>query len=66
MGERRKTLKIWLKQTLDKDVVEGSRLEAKDTKNIRGQRQPFLGQGHRRKCSPKKDSYNTVFKNFFR
>ena len=26
---------------------------------------PFLGQGHRRKCSPKKDSNNMIFKNFF-
>ena len=26
---------------------------------------PFLGQGHRRKCSPKKDSNNTVFKKIF-
>ena len=32
MGERRKTLKIWLKRTRDKGVVEGTRLEAKDTK----------------------------------
>ena len=49
--------------------VEDSRLEAKDTKTIRGQGQPFRGQtlsrprtgmleakdqGHKRKCSPKK------------
>ena len=26
---------------------------------------PFPGQGHRRKCSPKKDSNNTVSKKFF-
>ena len=49
--------------------VEDTRLEAKDTKNIQGQGQPFRGQtlsrprtgmleakdqGHKRKCSPKK------------
>ena len=34
MGERRKTLNIWLKRTLDRGGVEGTRLEAKDTKNI--------------------------------
>ena len=59
MGERRKTLNIWLKRTQDRGGVEGTRLEAKDTKNIRGQGQPFRGQtlsrqGHRRKCSQKK------------
>ena len=32
MGERRKTLKIWLKRTRDRGGVEGTRLEAKDTK----------------------------------
>ena len=32
MGERRKTLKIWLKRTRDRGVIEGTRLEAKDTK----------------------------------
>ena len=59
--------------------VEDTKLEAKDTKKIRGQGQgqPFRGktlsrprtgmleatdQGHKRKCSPKK---NKVFKNFF-
>ena len=41
MGKRRKTLKIWLKRTQDRGVVEGVRLDAKDTKNIRGQRQTF-------------------------
>ena len=50
--------------------VEDTRLEAKDTKKIRGQVQPFRGQtlsrpragmleakdqGHKRKCSPKKN-----------
>ena len=44
MGERRKRLKIWPIRTRDKSGVEGTRLEAKDTKNIRGQRQPFRGQ----------------------
>ena len=44
MGERRKTLNIWLKRTRDRGGVEGTRLKAKDTKNIRGQRQPFRGQ----------------------
>ena len=44
MGERRKTLNIWLKRTRDRGGVEGTRLEAKDTKNIRSQRQPFRGQ----------------------
>ena len=49
--------------------VEDTRLEAKDTKKIRGQGQPYRGQtllrprtgmleakdqGHKRKCSPKK------------
>ena len=47
--------------------VEDTRLEAKDTKK-------FQGQGHRRKCSPKKkdlekffsgDLKRKVFKNFF-
>ena len=32
MGERRKTLKIWPKRTRDRGVVEGTTLEAKDTK----------------------------------
>ena len=44
MGERRKTLKIWLKRTRDRGGVEGTGLEAKETKNIQGQRQPFRGQ----------------------
>ena len=44
MGERRKTLNIWLKRTRDRGGVEGTTLEAKDTKNIRDQRQPFRGQ----------------------
>ena len=44
MEERRNTLKIWLKRTRDRGGVEGTRLEAKDTKIIRGQRQPFRGQ----------------------
>ena len=67
MGERRKTLNIWLKRTRDKDGVEGSRprtqkiSEAKDNPLEDG---PFLGQGHRRKCSPKKEN-NNVFKKFF-
>ena len=54
---------------LSRGVVEDTRLEAKDTKKIRGQGQPFRGQtlsrprtgmleakdqGHKRKCSPKK------------
>ena len=53
----------------DRGGVEDTRLEAKDTKKIRGQGQPFRGQtlskprtgmlgakdqGHKRKCSPKK------------
>ena len=60
MGERRKTLKIWLKRTRDRDGVEGTRLEAKDTqkkseaKDSLFENRPFLGQGHRRKCFPKK------------
>ena len=32
MGERRKTLNIWLKRTRHRGGVEGARLEAKDTK----------------------------------
>ena len=44
MGERRKTLNIWLKRTRDRGGVEDTRHEAKDTKNIRVQRQPFRGQ----------------------
>ena len=44
MEERRKTLNIRLKRTRDRGLVEGTRLEAKDTKNIRVQRQPFRGQ----------------------
>ena len=32
MGERRKTLNIWLKRTRDRGGVEGTRFEAKDTK----------------------------------
>ena len=44
MGERRKTLKIWLKRMWDKSGVEDTRPKAKDTKNIRGQRQPFRGE----------------------
>ena len=48
--------------------VEDTRLEAKDIKNLRPRTDPLeaqdrnaRGQGHRRKCSPKKK----VFKNFF-
>ena len=44
MGKRRKMLKNWLKQTRGRGVVKDTRLQAKDTKNIRGQRQPFRGQ----------------------
>ena len=70
MGKRRKTLKIWLKRTWDRGVVKGTRLEAKDTKNIRCQRQPFRGQTFSRartqaQVFSKKDSNNTVFKIFF-
>ena len=58
--------------------VEDTRLEAKDTKKIRGQGQPFRGQtlsrprtgmleakdqGHKRKCSPKKKRSS---QNFFK
>ena len=32
MGERRKTLKIWLNWTRDRGGVEGTTLEAKNTK----------------------------------
>ena len=68
MGERRKSFKIWLKRTRDRGVVEGSRPRAQ--KNIRGQRQPFQGQTFSRartqaQVFSKKDSNNTVFKNFF-
>ena len=46
--------------------VEDTRLEAKDTKKLSGPRtgpleakaRPSLGQGHRRKCSPKKGLQN--------
>ena len=70
MGERQKTLKIWLKRTRDRGVVESTRLEAKDkqiseAKDSPFEDRPFLRQGHKRKCSPKKDSNNTVFKIFF-
>ena len=70
MVERRKTLEIWFKRRRDNGVVEGTRLEAKDTKKYPRpktalSRTPFLGQGHKRKCSPKKDSNNTFFKIFF-
>ena len=44
MRRRRKKLNIWPKRTRDRGGVESTRLEAKDTKNIRGQRQPFQGQ----------------------
>ena len=60
MRERRKTLNIWHKRTRDRGGVEGTRLEAKDSPF---EDRPLLGQGHRRKCSPKKK--NNVFKNFF-
>ena len=53
MGERRKTLNVWLKRTRDRGGVEGTRLEAKDTKkNIRGQRQPFREQTLSRARTP--------------
>ena len=42
MGERRKTLKIWLKRTWDRGGVESS--VPRTQKNIRGQRQPFRGK----------------------
>ena len=57
--------------------VEDTRLEAKETKKIRGQGQPFRGQtlsrprtgmleaqdqGHSRKCSPKKKVFKKVFR----
>ena len=62
MGERRKTLNIWLKRTRDRGGVEGTRLEAKDTKKYL---RPFLGQGHMRKYSQKKKNINNVFNFFF-
>ena len=70
MGERRKTLNIWLKRTRDRGGVEGTRLEAKDTKTIRGQRQPFRGQTLSRartqtQVFSKKNNNNKVFKHFF-
>ena len=74
MGKRRKTLNIWLKRTRDRGGVEGTTLEAKDTKKYPRpktafsrtvfENRPFLGQGHRCKCSPKNNN-NKVFKNFF-
>ena len=44
MGERRKTLKTWLKRTRTKleSRAQGSR--PRTQKNIRGKTQPFLGQ----------------------
>ena len=60
--------------------VEDTRLEAKDTKKIRGQGQPFRGQtlsrprtgmlkakdqGHKRKCSPKKKKRSSLFTKIF-
>ena len=68
MAEKRKTLKIWLKRMWDRGGVEGTRPEAKNTKNIRGQRQPFRGETlsrarTRRKCSQKKILRS--LKNFF-
>ena len=58
MGERRKMLNIWLKRTRYRGGVESTRLEAKDTKKYPRPKTAFwgqtLGQGHRRKCSPKK------------
>ena len=60
MGERRGLLNIWLKRTWDRGGVESTRLKARDTKKISEAKdslfkdRPFLGQGHRRKCSPKK------------
>ena len=70
MGERRKTLNIWLKRTRNRGGVEGTRLEAKDTKNIRGQRQPFRGQTLSRartqaQVFSKKNNNNNVFKKNF-
>ena len=69
MGERRKTLNIWLKRMWDKDGVKGIRPEAKDTKNIRGQRQSFRGETLSRartqaQVFSKKYKYN-IFKNLF-
>ena len=68
MGERRKTLNIWLKRTRDRGRVEGTRLETKDTKNIRGQRQPFRGQTlsrARTQAQVFSKKNNNVFKKFF-
>ena len=63
MGERQKTLKSWLKWTRGRDVVEGTRLQ---TKNSPFENRHFLGQGHRRKCSPKNKKYiNNVLKFFY-
>ena len=66
MGERRKTLNIWLKRTRDRDGVEGTRLEATDKKISEAKDSPFedrpvLGQGHRRKCSQKKIMFLKTF-----
>ena len=49
--------------------VEDTRLEPKDTKKNSGPRtdpreakaRPLLGQGHRRKCSPKKKVFKIIF-----
>ena len=56
MGEKRKKLKIWLKRTQKISEAKDSPFEDRS----------FLGQGLRRKCSPKKKkNSNMVFKNFF-
>ena len=70
MGKRRKTLNIWLKRTRDRGGVEGTRLEAKAQKNIRGQRQPFRGQTLSRARTQaqvfSKKTKKMSLKNFFR
>ena len=48
--------------------AQGSRLRTQkisEAKDSLFENRPFLGQGHRRKCSPKKDRNNKVFKSFF-
>ena len=75
MGERRKTLNIWLNEYGTELELSAQDSRPRTQKNIRGQRQlfedrPFLGQGNRRKCSPKKkknsnNNNNKVFKKFF-
>ena len=66
MGDRRKTLNIWLKRTRDRGGVEGTRPEAKDTKKYPRPKTALSRTDlSRARTQVQVFSKKNVFKNFF-